>query len=131
MAGNDWINSYLEAILDVDTGIDDHRSSLLLRERGRFSPAQYFVEEVITGFNETDLHRSWVRASSIRNSEERNTRLENMCWRIWTLARRKKQIEVKKHNVGQKGILNVKKLVERQLLICQKTYQKEKRGYSW
>ncbi|KAL7112326.1 hypothetical protein ACP275_05G145300 [Erythranthe tilingii] len=98
MAGNDWINSYLEAILDVDTGINDNNnnksSSLLLRERGRFSPAQYFVEEVITGFNETDLHRSWVRASSIRNSEERNTRLENMCWRIWTLARKKKQIEV-------------------------------------
>lgn len=62
MAGNDWINSYLEAILAVDTGgINDNKSSLLLRERGRFSPAQYFVEEVITGFNETDLHRSWVR----------------------------------------------------------------------
>lgn len=61
MAGNDWINSYLEAILDVDAGINDQKSSLLLRERGRFSPAQYFVEEVITGFDETDLHRSWVR----------------------------------------------------------------------
>ncbi|KAL8503700.1 hypothetical protein ACS0TY_022427 [Phlomoides rotata] len=93
MAGNDWINSYLEAILDVDTGGNDQKSSLLLRERGRFSPAQYFVDNVITGFNETDLHRSWVRASSIRNSEERNTRLENMCWRIWTLARKKKQID--------------------------------------
>ncbi|KAL0297141.1 UNVERIFIED_CONTAM: putative sucrose-phosphate synthase 1 [Sesamum radiatum] len=106
MAGNDWINSYLEAILDVDTGIDDHRSSLLLRERGRFSPAQYFVEEVITGFNETDLHRSW--ASSIRNSEERNTRLENMCWRIWTLARRKKQIE------GEEAQRRAKRHLERE-----------------
>lgn len=65
MAGNDWINSYLEAILDVDTGINDQKSSLLLRERGRFSPAQYFVEEVITGFNETDLHRSWVRVRTL------------------------------------------------------------------
>lgn len=62
MAGNDWINSYLEAILDVGPGIDDAKSSsLLLRERGRFSPTRYFVEEVITGFDETDLHRSWVR----------------------------------------------------------------------
>ncbi|XP_011093228.1 probable sucrose-phosphate synthase 1 [Sesamum indicum] len=108
MAGNDWINSYLEAILDVDTGIDDQKSSLLLRERGRFSPAQYFVEEVITGFNETDLHRSWVRASSIRNSEERNTRLENMCWRIWTLARRKKQIE------GEEAQRRAKRHLERE-----------------
>lgn len=63
MAGNDWINSYLEAILDVGPGLDDVKSSLLLRERGRFSPTRYFVEEVITGFDETDLHRSWVRVS--------------------------------------------------------------------
>lgn len=62
MAGNDWINSYLEAILDVEQGISEGKtSSLLLRERGKFSPARYFVEEVITGFNENDLHRSWVR----------------------------------------------------------------------
>lgn len=61
MAGNEWINSYLEAILDVGPPINDPKSSLLLRERGRFSPARYFVEEVITSFDETDLHRSWVR----------------------------------------------------------------------
>ncbi|RWR75599.1 Glycosyl transferase [Cinnamomum micranthum f. kanehirae] len=94
MAGNDWINSYLEAILDVGPGIDGAKSSsLLLRERGRFSPTRYFVEEVITGFDETDLHRSWVRAAATRSPQERNTRLENMCWRIWNLARKKKQIE--------------------------------------
>lgn len=64
MASNDWINSYLEAILDVGPGlVDDAKSSLLLRERGHFSPTRYFVEEVITGFDETDLHRSWVRVS--------------------------------------------------------------------
>ncbi|CAA0806465.1 Sucrose-phosphate synthase 1 [Striga hermonthica] len=93
MAGNDWINSYLEAILDVGPGIDEVKSSLLLRERGRFSPTRYFVEEVITGFDETDLHRSWVRAQATRSPKERNTRLENMCWRIWNLARQKKQLE--------------------------------------
>lgn len=66
MAGNDWINSYLEAILDVGPGlVEDKKSSLLLRERGRFSPTRYFVEEVITGFDETDLHRSWIRVSLI------------------------------------------------------------------
>uniref|UniRef100_A0A7N0U7J7 Sucrose-phosphate synthase n=1 Tax=Kalanchoe fedtschenkoi TaxID=63787 RepID=A0A7N0U7J7_KALFE len=93
MAGNDWINSYLEAILDVGPGLEDKRSSLLLRERGRFSPTRYFVEEVITGFDETDLHRSWVKAAAMRSTQERNTRLENMCWRIWNLARKKKQLE--------------------------------------
>ncbi|CAM8886278.1 unnamed protein product [Rhodiola kirilowii] len=93
MAGNDWINSYLEAILDVGQGLEDKKSSLLLRERGRFSPTRYFVEEVITGFDETDLHRSWVKASAMKTTKERNTRLENMCWRIWNLARKKKQLE--------------------------------------
>ncbi|KAK6236146.1 hypothetical protein SCA6_011483 [Theobroma cacao] len=93
MAGNDWINSYLEAILDVGPNLDDAKASLLLRERGRFSPTRYFVEEVITGFDETDLHRSWVKAQATRSPQERNTRLENMCWRIWNLARQKKQHE--------------------------------------
>jgi len=64
MAGNDWLNSYLEAILDVGPGLEDSKSSLLLRERGRFSPTRYFVEEVI-GFDETDLYRSWVRVCSL------------------------------------------------------------------
>ncbi|CAI9100887.1 OLC1v1038075C1 [Oldenlandia corymbosa var. corymbosa] len=96
MAGNDWINSYLEAILDVGPGlVGDAKSSLLLRERGRFSPTRYFVEEVITGFDETDLHRSWARAQATRSPQERNTRLENLCWRIWNLARQKKQLEEK------------------------------------
>ncbi|KAH0451070.1 hypothetical protein IEQ34_021762 [Dendrobium chrysotoxum] len=93
MAGNDWINSYLEAILDAGPAIDASKSSLLLRERGRFSPTKYFVEEVITGFDETDLYKSWLRAAATRSPQERNTRLENMCWRIWNLARKKKQIE--------------------------------------
>ncbi|KAL9660378.1 hypothetical protein QQ045_025191 [Rhodiola kirilowii] len=61
MAGNDWINCYLEAILDVGPGIDETGSSLLLRERGHASPTGYFVELVITGYDETDLHRSWVK----------------------------------------------------------------------
>eukprot|EP00262_Sarcandra_glabra_P008117 TRINITY_DN2133_c0_g1_i1.p1 TRINITY_DN2133_c0_g1~~TRINITY_DN2133_c0_g1_i1.p1 ORF type:complete len:1060 (+),score=199.25 TRINITY_DN2133_c0_g1_i1:75-3254(+) len=108
MAGNDWINSYLEAILDVGPGIDGAKSSLLLRERGRFSPTRYFVEEVITGFDETDLHRSWLRASSMRSSQERNTRLENMCWRIWNLARKNKQIE------GEEAQRSAKRRLERE-----------------
>ena len=28
----------------------------------------------------------------MRSTQERNTRLENMCWRIWNLARKKKQV---------------------------------------
>lgn len=69
MVGNDWVNSYLEAILAAEPGIGNSKSpgignsksSLLLRERRHFSPTRYFVEEVITGFDETDLHRSWVQ----------------------------------------------------------------------
>lgn len=28
----------------------------------------------------------------MRSPQERNTRMENMCWRIWNLARKKKQV---------------------------------------
>ncbi|KAL8488407.1 hypothetical protein ACS0TY_024615 [Phlomoides rotata] len=108
MAGNDWINSYLEAILDVGPGLGEAKSSLLLRERGRFSPTRYFVEEVITGFDETDLHRSWIRAQATRSPQERNTRLENMCWRIWNLARQKKQLE------GEEAQRKAKRRLERE-----------------
>jgi hypothetical protein len=83
MYGNDnWINSYLDAILDAGKGAAGagagaargrsgggvgggggygERPSLLLRERGHFSPARYFVEEVITGYDETDLYKTWLR----------------------------------------------------------------------
>lgn len=79
MYGNDnWINSYLDAILDAGKGAaaagpgaargrggggggGGDRPSLLLRERGHFSPAGYFVEEVITGYDETDLYKTWLR----------------------------------------------------------------------
>ncbi|KAF0904030.1 hypothetical protein E2562_031547 [Oryza meyeriana var. granulata] len=106
MYGNDnWINSYLEAILDAGKGPaasagggGDNRPSLLLRERGHFSPARYFVEEVITGYDETDLYKTWLRANAMRSPQERNTRLENMTWRIWNLARKKKEFEKEEAN---------------------------------
>uniref|UniRef100_A0A0D6QTB7 Sucrose-phosphate synthase n=1 Tax=Araucaria cunninghamii TaxID=56994 RepID=A0A0D6QTB7_ARACU len=93
MAGNEWINGYLEAILDSRTTLSEEtRPALSLRERGNFNPTKYFVEEVVTGFDESDLHRTWLKVVAMRNTMERNNRLENMCWRIWHLARRKKQI---------------------------------------
>lgn len=96
MAGNEWINGYLEAILDTGkTGMDDHRpaSPVNFRERGHFNPTKYFVEEVVTGVDEADLHRTWIKVVATRNTRDRSNRLENMCWRIWHLARRKKQLE--------------------------------------
>ncbi|KAG2404728.1 sucrose-phosphate synthase [Vigna angularis] len=84
--------SEFERRLMVESNEGSFGDELEKEERGRFSPTRYFVEEVI-GFDETDLYRSWVRASSTRSPQERNTRLENMCWRIWNLARQKKQLE--------------------------------------
>ncbi|GFQ05797.1 probable sucrose-phosphate synthase 4 [Phtheirospermum japonicum] len=57
-----------------------------------FSPTNYFIEEVVNGFDESDLHKTWIKVIATRNSRQRNNRLENMCWRIWHLARRKKQV---------------------------------------
>lgn len=46
------------------------------------------------GVDESDLHRTWIKVVATRNARERSTRLENMCWRIWHLARKKKQLEL-------------------------------------
>ncbi|XP_074371733.1 sucrose-phosphate synthase 4 [Apium graveolens] len=125
MARNEWINGYLEAILDAgsvtstsdakikeaagkersETNIKsmgkefDEKLNLEKLEGGKdksaeklFSPTNYFVEEVVNSFDETDLHRTWLKVIATRNTRARSNRLENMCWRIWHLARKKKQI---------------------------------------
>ncbi|XP_073013680.1 probable sucrose-phosphate synthase 2 [Typha latifolia] len=95
MAGNEWINGYLEAILDSGTAIaDEQKQQLDLGERGHFNPTKYFVEEVVMTVDESDLYRTWIKVVATRNSRERSTRLENMCWRIWHLTRKKKQLEL-------------------------------------
>lgn len=74
MAGNEWINGYLEAILDVGSGtrkLNDGKLKLSKFEESKqkegklFSPTKYFVEEVINSFDESDLHRTWVKVSNI------------------------------------------------------------------
>ncbi|XP_078447132.1 putative sucrose-phosphate synthase 2 isoform X2 [Wolffia australiana] len=110
MAGNAWINGYLEAILDSGAAAITAEDGTPQRwtvppeelEEGvvggsgavvHFNPTRYFVEEVVTGVDETDLHRTWIKVVATRNTRQRTSRLENMCWRIWHLARRKKQLE--------------------------------------
>ncbi|XP_050254310.1 sucrose-phosphate synthase 4 [Quercus robur] len=101
MARNEWINGYLEAILDVGSNLkktfDGKLSVSKIEEKDHkedklFSPTKYFVEEVVNSFDETDLHRTWIKVIATRNTRDRSNRLENMCWRIWHLARKKKQI---------------------------------------
>ncbi|KAL2467557.1 putative sucrose-phosphate synthase 4 [Forsythia ovata] len=112
MGENEWLNGYLEAILDLGAGrraiessngsskkksnlrkrFDEKIQIHIEKEEKLFSPTKYFVEEVISSFDEADLHRTWIKVVATRNSRERNNRLENICWRIWHLARKKKQI---------------------------------------
>ena len=98
MAGNEWINGYLEAILDTGaTAIEEQKpasaaAAANLTDRGHFNPTKYFVEEVVSGVDESDLHRTWLKVVATRNTRERSSRLENMCWRIWHLTRKKKQV---------------------------------------
>nr|O04933.1 RecName: Full=Probable sucrose-phosphate synthase 2; AltName: Full=UDP-glucose-fructose-phosphate glucosyltransferase 2 [Craterostigma plantagineum]CAA72491.1 sucrose-phosphate synthase [Craterostigma plantagineum] len=101
MAGNEWINGYLEAILDTGASAIDENSGggkTAAAQKGRhhdhhFNPTKYFVEEVVSGVDESDLHRTWIKVVATRNTRERSSRLENMCWRIWHLTRKKKQLE--------------------------------------
>lgn len=95
MAGNEWINGYLEAILDSGaSAIEEQQKQapVNLADRGHFNPTKYFVEEVVASVDETDLYRTWIKVVATRNTRERSSRLENMCWRIWHLTRKKKQV---------------------------------------
>lgn len=104
MARNEWINGYLEAILDVGNNTRkrfENNSQIVskyddMKLKGHqdklFNPIKYFVEEVVNGFDESDLHRTWIKVIATRNTRERSNRLENICWRIWHLARKKKQV---------------------------------------
>nr|GMD75971.1 probable sucrose-phosphate synthase 2 [Ipomoea batatas] len=97
MAGNEWINGYLEAILDSGASaieVESKAPVVNVGEQGHFNPTKYFVEEVVSGVDETDLHRTWIKVVATRNTMERSSRLENMCWRIWHLTRKKKQLEL-------------------------------------
>ncbi|KAJ8756283.1 hypothetical protein K2173_025095 [Erythroxylum novogranatense] len=49
-----------------------------------------------------------LKAQATRSPQERNTRVENMCWRIWNLARQKKQLE------GELAQRNAKRRLERE-----------------
>lgn len=78
MAGNDWLNGYLEAILDAGSSTrktndgkqkDGKQKIAKFEEQVKaeklFSPTKYFVEEVVNSFDESDLHRTWVKVSSL------------------------------------------------------------------
>ncbi|KAH9317301.1 hypothetical protein KI387_019070, partial [Taxus chinensis] len=105
MAANEWINGYLEAILDGrGTHADKTSSQLELEDEEElgsgvvsqglsFNPARYFIDEVVNGTDEIDLHHFWVKVTATKNTEERNRRLENLCWRIWHISRTTKKAE--------------------------------------
>jgi hypothetical protein len=62
-AGNEWIYSYLEAILDTGERINDSRKQTALGEKDSFKAAKYFVDEV-TGFDESSLYRTWIKVNN-------------------------------------------------------------------
>ncbi|KAK1646408.1 hypothetical protein QYE76_064213 [Lolium multiflorum] len=102
-AGNEWINGYLEAILDAGSKLRPQGVQLppletapaLAAEESSaaYNPTRYFVEEVVRSFDEQALHKTWTKVVAMRNSQERSNRLENLCWRIWNVSRQKKQAD--------------------------------------
>ena len=77
MDGNQWINGYLEAILDAGAVIAKHKAQtgaagglkerpqpLELNEgKGIFNPTKFFVEEVTSGYDEADLYKTWMKVN--------------------------------------------------------------------
>lgn len=62
MARNEWINGYLEAILDAGAHKLEEKNEI--GTHFKFSPTKYFVEEVVNSFDESDLHRTWVKVTT-------------------------------------------------------------------
>ncbi|CAM6118363.1 unnamed protein product [Calypogeia fissa] len=94
MAGNEWVGSYLDAILDSGAGTDDisRTATAIGADKEALTAAKYFVNEV-TGHDDAALYRTWIRASATKYPQERGSRMEYLCWRIWHIARKKKQME--------------------------------------
>lgn len=84
-AANEWINGYLEAILDAGSRLRGQQRQhgqggvapltapalpRLLAEAGgqaaaaAYSPTRYFVEEVVSRFDDRDLHKTWTKVRS-------------------------------------------------------------------
>ncbi|KAL3677567.1 hypothetical protein R1sor_027515 [Riccia sorocarpa] len=94
MAGNEWISGYLDAILDSGAGSNDAKveAQKLGADKDALTAAKYFVNEV-TGHDDAALYRTWIKASATKYPQERGNRMEYLCWRIWHIARKKKQME--------------------------------------
>lgn len=81
MARNEWINGYLEAILDVGAniqsqkGVDTKMKIEKLQDNVKrdkhFNPTNYFVEEVVNSVDESDLHRTWIKVIATRNTRQK------------------------------------------------------------
>jgi sucrose-phosphate synthase len=77
-AGNEWINGYLEAILDAGSklrpqGVQlpplEPAPALAAEESGAgYNPTRYFVEEVVRSFDEQALHKTWTKVTVYRSA---------------------------------------------------------------
>lgn len=93
MAENDWLSGYLEAILERGARDGDKDEVDLAEMKGQGGTAvRYFVNEIV-GSSEEHLHRSWMKASAMKDSHDKSSRMENFSWRIWHLSRRRKHLE--------------------------------------
>lgn len=86
VAENEWINGYLEAILDAGVkhrgatgaplplprlpglGEDEDNGSGsggAAQSAAAYSPTRYFVEEVVSRFDDRDLHKTWTKVRAV------------------------------------------------------------------
>ncbi|KAL3678007.1 hypothetical protein R1sor_020963 [Riccia sorocarpa] len=100
MANNDWINGYLEAIINTGERLDGYRSDgyrsdgparTAAASQNVLSAAKYFVNEV-TGSDDAAIYRTWVKANATKYPQEKGNRMEYLCWRVWHVARQKKKL---------------------------------------
>eukprot|EP00803_Ostreobium_quekettii_P010053 evm.model.scf_603.4 EVM.evm.TU.scf_603.4 scf_603:21080-24472(-) len=99
---NGWVESYLAALLSQGLS-QEHlqspghaRSDDVNAEKTIF--ANYYVQQILR-LSEQGLWQAWSKASSAKNPEGRDVRLEHLTWRVWWMKRNQQRVRAERQRL--------------------------------
>eukprot|EP00884_Botryococcus_braunii_P014255 jgi/Botrbrau1/22830/Bobra.0132s0153.1 len=91
-AQNQWVESYLEALLGQGLSSEYTRSEKTETatnvDADRNVTARYYLNSVLQ-MGEEGIRDAWSKATSSRHTKEKDLRLEHLSWRVWFMKRKK------------------------------------------
>eukprot|EP00884_Botryococcus_braunii_P004374 jgi/Botrbrau1/13938/Bobra.0193s0005.1 len=91
-AQNQWVESYLEALLGQGLSSEYTRSEKTETatnvDADRDVTARYYLNSVLQ-MGEEGIRDAWSKATSSRHTKEKDLRLEHLSWRVWFMKRKK------------------------------------------